>query len=155
MNERQILHHSQSKVVCRNFLGLWLLKHWKIRIAYRQWRSNFPRRGRKPIYEKKNSKLRIQWLWCWHFSRLRTKIDNWKTCYRPISAVYLKYNREFCNLKITPIVVFVVMIQRIFPSWASVLTQRTTFIRRLSIKLFSFINEVSFSSQLSAIVFVW
>ena len=35
-------HHSQSKVVtvCRNFFGLWLLKHWKIRIAYRQWRSH-------------------------------------------------------------------------------------------------------------------
>ena len=33
---------TQSKVVtvCRNFYGLWLLKHWKIRIAYRQWRSH-------------------------------------------------------------------------------------------------------------------
>ena len=28
----------------RKFLGLWRLKHWKIRPAYRQWRSNFPRR---------------------------------------------------------------------------------------------------------------
>ena len=26
MNERQSLHRSHSKVVCRNFLGLWLLK---------------------------------------------------------------------------------------------------------------------------------
>ena len=33
MNERQSLHHSQSAVVCRNFLGLWLLKYWKIPIA--------------------------------------------------------------------------------------------------------------------------
>ena len=42
LNERQSPHHSQSKVVtvCRNFFGLWLLKHWKIRIAYRQWRSH-------------------------------------------------------------------------------------------------------------------
>ena len=41
-NERQSPHHSQSKVVtvCRNFFGLRLLKHWKIRIAYRQWRSH-------------------------------------------------------------------------------------------------------------------
>ena len=41
-NERQSPHHSQSKVVTvfRNFSGLWLLKHWKIRIAYRQWRSH-------------------------------------------------------------------------------------------------------------------
>ena len=53
MNERRSLHHSQSKIVCRIFFGLWQLKHWKIRIAYRQWRSNFPRRGRKPKYGKK------------------------------------------------------------------------------------------------------
>ena len=47
MNEQQSPHHSQSKVVCRNFLGLWRLKHWRIRITYRQRRSNFPRRERK------------------------------------------------------------------------------------------------------------
>ena len=29
----------------RDFFGLWLLKHWKIRIAYRQWRSNFSLKG--------------------------------------------------------------------------------------------------------------
>ena len=29
----------------RDFFGLWLLKHWKIRIAYRQWRSNFSLEG--------------------------------------------------------------------------------------------------------------
>ena len=64
-----------NPVFCRNFLGLWLLKHSKIRIAYRQWRSNFPWRGRKPIYEKKNRKLAILWPWRWHLSRPRTKID--------------------------------------------------------------------------------
>ena len=41
MNERQSLHHSQSKVVCRNLFGL---LHWKIRIAFRKWRSNFSSR---------------------------------------------------------------------------------------------------------------
>ena len=40
MTERQSLHHSQ----CNNFFGLRLIKHWKIHIAYRQWRWNFPRR---------------------------------------------------------------------------------------------------------------
>ena len=30
MNEWQNLHHSQSKVICLNFLQLWLLKHWKV-----------------------------------------------------------------------------------------------------------------------------
>ena len=36
------------------------------------------------IKGKKNRKLRIQWLWCWHFSRLRMKIDHWKICHWPI-----------------------------------------------------------------------
>lgn len=53
INEWQSLHSSRSIVVCRNFLGLWLLKHWNIRIAYRQRRLKFPRRW----------KLSKQWLW--------------------------------------------------------------------------------------------
>ena len=54
---------TQSKVVSRNFLVLWLLKHCKIRISYRQWQFNISRRWRKPKYEKTNRKLHIQWLW--------------------------------------------------------------------------------------------
>ena len=88
--ERQSLHDSQFKVVCQDFLRWWRLDHWKIRITHRQWRSNSPRKWRKPIYEKKNPKLHIQWLWLWHFSRLTTKIDNWKICRRPTLAVFLK-----------------------------------------------------------------
>ena len=53
-NEWQSLHHSQSKVVCWNFLGLSLLKHWKICIAYRKWLLTFYRRDGKPKYKKKN-----------------------------------------------------------------------------------------------------
>ena len=88
--ERQSLHDSQFKVVCQDFLRWWRLEHWKIRIAHRQWRSNSPRKWRKPIYEKKNPKLHIRWLWLWHFSRLTTKIDIWKICCRPTLAVFLK-----------------------------------------------------------------
>ena len=43
MKEQQSFYHSQSLVVCWNFIGSWLLKHWKVRIVYRQWRSNFPK----------------------------------------------------------------------------------------------------------------
>ena len=43
-----------------NVFGLWLLKHWKIRVALRQWCSNFPWRERKPNYVNKNRKLRIR-----------------------------------------------------------------------------------------------
>ena len=88
--ERQSLHDSQFKVLCRDVLRWWRLEHWRIRIARRQWRSNFPRKWRKPIYEKKNPKVHIQWVWLWHFSRLTTKIDNWKICRRPTLAVFLK-----------------------------------------------------------------
>ena len=59
----------------------------------------FPRRGKKPKHEMKNQKLRIQWLWWWRFSRLRTKIDYCKICHRPILAVYLK--DFFCLLELS------------------------------------------------------
>ena len=55
MNERQSLHHSQFKVVCVNFFRLWLLKHWKIRIAYRQWRSK--KKGKKTKIRKEKPKV--------------------------------------------------------------------------------------------------
>ena len=71
------------------FFGLRLLKHWKIRIAYRQRRSNFPKRERKTKERKINRKLRIQWLSWWHFSRLRTEIDIGKVCHKQILAIYL------------------------------------------------------------------
>ena len=51
---------NNSSRVCRNVFGLWLLKHWKICVALRQWRSNSPWRERKPNYGNKNRKLRIR-----------------------------------------------------------------------------------------------
>ena len=98
-------------VICWSFLELWRRKHLN---PYR-WQTV---RLKNHNTQKKNRKLRIQWLWCWHFSRLRTKIDNWKICHWKTSSVGKdKVNKwEFCKLKITIIVVFVIMIQRIFPS---------------------------------------
>ena len=54
---------------------------------------------------------------------------------------------EFCKLKFTTIVVFVINNQRIFPSEELAPTHCTIVIRGLSIHLFSFINEVGFSSK--------
>ena len=54
---------------------------------------------------------------------------------------------EFCKLKFTTIVVFVIKNQRIFPSEELAPTHSTIVIRGLSIHLFSFINEVGFSSK--------
>ena len=60
MNERRNLYHSQINVMgrpMRNLFVFWLLRHWKIRIAYRQWRSNFPRRGQKSKIRKEKLKV--------------------------------------------------------------------------------------------------
>ena len=40
-------------VVFWNFLESWLLKHWKLRNAYRQWRSNFSGREKKQNTKRK------------------------------------------------------------------------------------------------------
>ena len=84
MNERQSLHHSQSKIVCQNFFGLWLIKHWKIVIAYRQWRSNFPRRERRKtesyVFSGFGNGIRAA----------KNENRRWKICHRPIWAAYLK-----------------------------------------------------------------
>ena len=118
MNEWKNPHHSQSKVVCRNFLGLWVLKHSKIYItAGRQWLLKFPRRGRNTesyllsgfgngIFrgsERKSTSGRFAtsrvWLCTWiNFGSRQGKVNNW----------------EFCKLKVTSIVCFL-MIQSIFP----------------------------------------
>ena len=84
------------------------------------------------------------------------KIDSWKICHsrfwqftwKTSSVGKDKVNKwEFCKLKITTIVVFVIMIQRIFPSEESAQTHYTIIIRGLPIHLFSLINEAGFSSQ--------
>ena len=62
---------------------------------------------------------------------------------------------EFYKLKIMTIVGFVIMIQHIFPSWELAPTHSMIVIWGLLIHLFSFIDEVSFSSQLRATVFIW
>ena len=75
-------HQSQS--------GLWLLKHRK-------------------FVSLTDSDVR--WPWRWHFSRLRTKIDNWKICHRRRSwkdffCRWGKVNKwEFCKRKLRPLFV--------------------------------------------------
>ena len=78
------------------------------------------------------------------FGRLLGRLFNQKTS----SVGKDKVNKlEFCKLKITTIVVFVVVIQRIFSSWELAPTHSTIVIRGLSIHLYSFKNEIGFSSQ--------
>ena len=46
---------SQSMVVSRNFLGLWLPTHLKISIAYRKWRSKFSIAGKEHKIRKEKT----------------------------------------------------------------------------------------------------
>ena len=47
----------ETRVVCWNFFGGWLLKHWKTRIAHRKWRWNFPGRERIAKIRKEKPKV--------------------------------------------------------------------------------------------------
>ena len=148
MNEQRSLHHSQSKVVCRNFSGLELLKHWKICVAYRQWRSDFRRRRRKPKYGKKpkvtysvalvmaffaagNKNRRLEDLPQADFGR----VPEWF----PIWVRTKSITENFVFWKLCLLFIFM-LFQRIFSFWALAPTHFTIFIRGLSILLFSFIN---------------
>ena len=128
------------KVVCRNFLGLWVLKHSKIYItAGRQWLLKFPRRGRNTesyllsgfgngIFrgsERKSTSGRFAtsrvWMCTWiNFGSWQGKVNNW----------------EFCKLKVTPIVCFFDSTH--FSSWALSPTHFTTFFSRTVDPFFSF-----------------
>ena len=86
-------------------LAFTMLKHWKI--YYRQWRSRFPWRGRKPKYKKEK-------LW-WLMVFLKAESENWQNWQAEFSCVCEKIssvnkeeisNWEFCWLKVTPIVCF-------------------------------------------------
>ena len=102
MNERWSLHHSQSKVVFRNLFGLWQLKHSKIRITYKQWRSNFPRRRWKQKYGKKIASYVI------------SNFGNGRVPERFLWSVSTKsLTKNFVCRKLRPLFVFVVF-QRIF-----------------------------------------
>ena len=48
---------------------LWRLEHWKLHIAHRQWRSNSPRRGRKPYIRERKTYSHILSGFCNGFSR--------------------------------------------------------------------------------------
>ena len=107
----------------------------------RQWRSNFPRKGREPKCRKNNRKIRIQGLWWWNFSRGRERKS---TTGRLASGRFWPCIREFCILKIMPMVCFC-GVPTHFSRWALAPTNFTILIWRFSIFFFSFINKVDYS----------
>ena len=85
INERKSLHHSQSKVFCRNFFGLWLL-NTKKSVSF----TNSDVQSFLEGEENQNTERKTESYVFSGFSRLKTKIKNWKICHKPILAVYLK-----------------------------------------------------------------
>ena len=106
---------------------LWRLEHWKLHIAHRQWRSNSPRRGRKPYIRKRKTYSHIfsgfgnGFSRGWQRNRHLEDLPQTDFCRLPeilLLSERTKSINEFYKLKITLIVVFVITIQRMFPSWA-------------------------------------
>ena len=74
-----------SPIRCWHFTRIW--RH-SVRLM-KERRSNFPRKGKKSKIWKEKPKITfLVALVMEFFSRLRTKIHNWKICHRPILAVY-------------------------------------------------------------------
>ena len=71
----------------------------------RQWRSNFPRKGRKPKCGKKNRKIRFRWLWWWNF--FATENENPQLEDLPV-ADFGRVSENFLYWKLSPWFVFVV-----------------------------------------------
>lgn len=100
-------------------------------------------KGKKTKRQKRNQKI------VWHFLWLRKKINNWKVCYRQISAVYLKrfilsvrtksITENFVNCRF-------VMIQCIFSLQPYQETYFTTFFRNGSY-FFSKWNKDEWSTE--------
>ena len=57
MSEQQSLRHFQSKVFCRNFLGLWLLKHSKIPYLLQTVTFKLSLKGKKTNLGKEKPKV--------------------------------------------------------------------------------------------------
>ena len=100
----------------QNILGLWLLKRWKIRTAYRQWRSNFLRRGENQNKKRKTESYVFSdfytgisrgwewksttgifttgrfWPWTWKISFVaEDKVGNWEFCVLKLGPLLFLY----------------------------------------------------------------
>ena len=126
-NEWQSVGRSQSRVACRLAANKqFVLQTDNVAQSFLEAKV------------KQNTKIKpkITYLtWVMAFLAVRTKIDNWKICHRPILAVcikmYLLSIRKksitgFVKRKLRPLS-FSVMVQRIFPSWALSQTRFKTF----------------------------
>ena len=151
MKERQSLHHSQSKVVCRNIFQLWLLENWNIRIdAYRQWRWNFLR---KEKYQ--NTKWKTEsYVFSGFSNGISRGYERKSTTGRFAIADYGRLpewflppvrTNLFCILKIRPIVF--VVIQRMFSSWVRQCTLKFVFGDCRSFYFHSFIESTFLVSK--------
>ena len=137
----------KMKVFCQNLFGLRRIKHWKIRIAYRQWHSNFPRRGRKRktgnyVFSGFGNGISRGWeqkSTTEIFATGRFWLCTWKTFFVGKDQFN---NWQFCILKIRLIVCFCRDSTHVFILSAP--THYLIFMWGLSILLFSSIMESTF-----------
>ena len=127
----------------------------RIMAAYRQWRSNFPRRERKPKYgEKTDSYVFSGFVYGisrgWEQKSITGRLVTGRfwPCTWKISSVGEDQvnNWEFCTLKITPIVCFCSVSTHFFILSLSA-NALYDFYSGIVDPLFSFVNKVDFSCQ--------
>ena len=124
MNEAFTILNPGSFVGVFSDYGCWNTK----KSAYRQLGSKFPRRRTKPNTKRKTesyvfsgfgSGISCGWERKSSTTRRFATSRFWPFIWKTSSVGKDKVNKwEFCWLEITPIVLFVIMIQPIFPSWA-------------------------------------
>ena len=136
------------------FSGSWLLKHWKIRIAYRQWHSNFPRKGGNQITERKTESYVFDGFGNGQLEDL-PQSDFGRVPERLLLLVRTKSITEsFVHWKLCQWFDFVVF-QRIFSCWALASTHFTISFGDCRSVCFHSLIKLTFHCQQRAVVFIW
>ena len=136
------------------FSGSWLLKHWKIRIAYRQWHSNFPRKGGNQITERKTESYVFDGFGNGQLEDL-PQSDFGRVPERLLLLVRTKSITEsFVHWKLCQWFDFVAF-QRIFSSWALASTHFTISFGDCRSFCFHSLIKLTFHCQQRAVVFIW
>ena len=136
------------------FSGSWLLKHWKIRIAYRQWHSNFPRKGGNQITERKTESYVFHGFGNGRLDDL-PQSDFGRVSERLLLMVRTKSITEsFVHWKLCQWFDFVVF-QRIFSCWALASTHFTISFGDCRSVCFHSLIKLTFHCQQMAVVFIW
>ena len=143
MNEQQSLHHSQSKVFCRDVFGLWLLTDSDVQ-TFLEGKENQNTQRKTDSYVFSGFVYGISRGWERKSTTGRFVTGRFWPCTWKISSV--GEDQEFCILKITPIVCFCSVSTHFFILSLSA-NALYDFYSGIVDPLFSFVNKVDFSCQ--------